>query len=81
MDFGEALKRTLFEAGISAAELSRLSGVNITQVLQFKNGRRDITASNLQKIIEALPYDARVYLLKLSVLADDKGSNDQLTLC
>jgi transcriptional regulator with XRE-family HTH domain len=66
MDFPEALRRTMFEYNLTAAELGRAAEVNPNQISQFQNGKRDLRSSNLYKVLEALPDEARHYCLELA---------------
>jgi len=65
MQFGEALRRTMFEFRISGAKLARETGVNQSQISEFKNGGDSISVANLHKIIHALQDDERAYFLAL----------------
>jgi transcriptional regulator with XRE-family HTH domain len=74
MKFAEALRQTMFKYRLTGADLARMSGVSISQVNQFKNGKRDIATSNFQKIIEALPDEAKMHFLQLTVLANQQAN-------
>ena len=65
MDFGEALRRTMFEFRISGTKLAEDTGVNRSQISEFKNGNLSLSVPNLQKVIHGLRPDARAYFLSL----------------
>jgi predicted transcriptional regulator len=65
MKLSEALRRTMFEFSLYGTELARESGVNKQQIYEFRSGKRDLTASNVDKIIEALPPEAKLFFLKM----------------
>jgi predicted transcriptional regulator len=67
MDFSEALRRTMFEFEITGTQLSQVSGVSQRQISEFKNGERHMRSDNLKKILDAMPPEARRYLLELVV--------------
>jgi transcriptional regulator with XRE-family HTH domain len=55
----------MFEFRISGARLARETGVNQSQISEFKNGGDSVSVANLQKIIHALQEDQRAYYLAL----------------
>lgn len=65
MDFGEALRRTMLEFRISGTKLAKDTGVNRSQISEFKNGNLSLSVPNLQKVIQGLEPDARAYFLSL----------------
>jgi len=65
MDFGEALRRTMFEFRISGAKLGRKTGVNPSQISEFKNGGASLSVINLQKVIQALSPEEQAYYFSL----------------
>jgi transcriptional regulator with XRE-family HTH domain len=65
MEIKEALRRTLFEKGISGAELARASGVNRNQISEFMRGDRALTSTNIDKLLAGLPPEALRYCLCL----------------
>lgn len=72
MDYSEAFKRTLFEFGITGAELSRKSGVSTQQISYFKNGRQGLSTDTLQKLLESLEPQARAYFYRLVQLPPEQ---------
>lgn len=63
---GEALRRTMFEFRIAGRELSQATGISERQISEFKNGKRDMVATNLVKLSKALPDAARNYFVSLT---------------
>lgn len=65
MDFGEALRRTMFEYRITGRGLSRATGINNGQISEFRNGRYSLSIANLELVVQALEPEARAYFLGL----------------
>jgi transcriptional regulator with XRE-family HTH domain len=65
MDFGEALRRTMFEFRITGKRLSEATGINAGQISEFKNGGVSLSVANLQALIQSLDDEPRAYLLSL----------------
>ena len=65
MDFGEALRRTMFEYRVTGRDLASKTGINPSQISEFKNGRVSLSIPNLELLIQALDDDARAYMLSL----------------
>ncbi len=65
MKFYEALSRTLTDYGISAKWLSEQSGVSMTMISQFKNGKQRVYSDSLESMIEALPPEMQRHLFGL----------------
>jgi transcriptional regulator with XRE-family HTH domain len=72
MDYSQAFKRTLFEFGITGAELSRMSGVSPQQISAFRNGKQGVSTDTLQKLLEALDPKARAYFYQLVQMPSDR---------
>lgn len=70
MNFVAALNSTIEEFNIKNRELSRLSGVDESSISRYRNGTRDLQAETLQKIISALPKQAREYFYFRCLLSD-----------
>ncbi|HEY9660379.1 MAG TPA: helix-turn-helix transcriptional regulator [Allocoleopsis sp.] len=64
MRFFEAFQQTLLRFNIKASDLAKTSGVSTAQLSNFRNGR-NIRVDNLERILAALPKEARKYLLSL----------------
>jgi transcriptional regulator with XRE-family HTH domain len=62
MKFADALDITLKHFKISAKELAAKSGVAESSISRYRRGERDIQADSLERLIAALPSEARNYL-------------------
>lgn len=62
--FSEAFKETMFRFDLTGAEIAERSGLTTAQISQFRNGR-NIRIDNLERILAALPLNAREYLFSL----------------
>lgn len=62
MKFSVALDRTLKEFGISAKWLAQRAGVSQQMISDFRHGNQRVYNDSLEKILAALPSDARKYL-------------------
>ena len=56
MNRNEALIQLLAKSGKSQAEVARLSGVNTTQIQNWKNHKNNIRPDSLEKIADAIGY-------------------------
>lgn len=74
MRFANAFQETLFRFRLKGAEIAERSGLPPTRISEFRNGK-NIRIDNLEKILKALPREARVYLLNL--VAQDDPSEDE----
>lgn len=61
MSFANALKHTMTEFGLTGTELAEKSGVSKNTVSAFRQGRQSLTVDNLEKLLGAMPKEARVY--------------------
>lgn len=61
MKFADALDATLKHFCISAKEMATKSGVAESSISRYRRGERDIQAESLERLIAALPPDARHY--------------------
>jgi DNA-binding Xre family transcriptional regulator len=64
MRFSEAFRETLFRYGISGKCLAEKSGVSERQISKFRNGD-NLRTDTLEKLLEALPENAREYMMLL----------------
>lgn len=64
MKFSDAFKETMFRFKLTGAELSHRSGVTRGQISQFRNGK-NLRIDSVERIIEALPQEAKIYMLFL----------------
>jgi len=69
----EAFKETLFRFDLKGKELATKSGLTETQVSDFRNGK-NLRSDSLDKLIGALPREAREYMLLL-VLEDRESGH------
>jgi transcriptional regulator with XRE-family HTH domain len=61
MSFANALKHTMTEFGLTGIELAEKSGVSKNTVSAFRQGRQSLTVDNLEKLLGAMPKEARLY--------------------
>jgi transcriptional regulator with XRE-family HTH domain len=61
--FAKALNETLIQYRISASNLARVSGVKDTTISDFRAAKVDARASTIEAILEALPTEAKKFLL------------------
>lgn len=73
--FSDALDQTLKHFKITGKMLSEASGVTEQALSKFRRGEREIQVNNLERIIAALPTDARNYLF-FNVLIQNASMND-----
>lgn len=74
MNFNKALDLTLKEFRLSAKAISEASGVSEGSLSRFRRGERDIHAANLERIVSALPPEAKQFFYAhclCSELGDD----------
>lgn len=64
MKFSEAFRETLFRFNLKGADLAQASGLTPTQISKFRNGE-NLRIDSVERILEALPDEAREYLLVL----------------
>jgi transcriptional regulator with XRE-family HTH domain len=62
MKFSEAFNRTLNQFKISGNEIATLSGLRTATVSEYRRGLREIHTDNLEKLISALPVEAKQFL-------------------
>jgi hypothetical protein len=75
MKFSEAFNSTLDHFQINATSISAASGVRAATISEFRRGMREIHTDNLEKLIAALPQDAKQYLFLHALVGemDDDG--------
>lgn len=64
MPYGRKLKDILDEKGISQAELSRMTGIEPSNISYIVNNDRNVREKTLARICEALKIDPREIMLK-----------------
>lgn len=65
MNFNKAFDSTLKEFGISAKQLAEQSGVAPQSISEFRRGKKTIQTDSLEKLLECLSFEARVYFFSL----------------
>lgn len=70
MKFADALNATLKHFDITAKELSAKSGVAESGISRYRRHERDIQAESLERMIAALPPDARYFFYCNCLLKD-----------
>jgi DNA-binding Xre family transcriptional regulator len=63
-DIGNSFDKTLNRFGVSAAWLSRESGINQQMISRFRNGR-EIQTDTLERLLEPLPIEVKEYFFAL----------------
>ncbi|PSN20584.1 hypothetical protein C7271_01505 [filamentous cyanobacterium CCP5] len=72
----EALKYTIEDLGISAADLASRAKITPAALSEFRNGHRDISTRSLQSLLDSLSQEEYVYFLKLMLGAESLVSTD-----
>lgn len=73
MKFSDSFDDTLKQFKITAKDLAGKSGVAESSISRFRRGEREIQSDSLERLIGALPQDAKQYLFcKLFVGEMDK---------
>lgn len=65
MQFREAFVKTLKVFKIRNVYIARRSGLLQGEVCNYKNGKKDLLASNLYRLVSALPPEAKAYFYML----------------
>jgi len=65
MDHRQALRETMFRFELKVKDLAARAGVKETQLSAFRTGKRDLYASTLEQIINAMPLEAQSYFYEL----------------
>ena len=63
MNISQAFDKTLKNFGINARRLSEQSGVSEKMISLFRNERQRIYSDSFEKLLDALPLEARLYFL------------------
>lgn len=66
----EALRMTLDKFDVNARDLAQRSQVTQGTLSGFRNGRREINTSSLQRVLDELEPEAFVYMLSLMLLSE-----------
>ncbi|WP_416667918.1 helix-turn-helix domain-containing protein [Egbenema bharatensis] len=64
MKFADAFRETLFRFELTGKEIAERSGLSPAQISEFRNGK-NLRIDSVEKILDALPQEARNYMLKL----------------
>ena len=57
----EAFNFVLNEYRVSAEEIARISGIDKSAISKFRNGKHSMNSDNLQKVVQALPIQAKAH--------------------
>jgi transcriptional regulator with XRE-family HTH domain len=63
LKISQAFDKTLKNFGINARQLSEQSGVSEKMISLFRNNRQRIYSDSFEKLLDALPLEARLYFL------------------
>lgn len=75
MRLSEAFKETMFRFGLNGNALADKSGLTPSQISNFRNGSINLRTDSLEKLLDAMPYEARVYFFSL-VQDDPTGAGE-----
>ncbi len=78
MKISKAFDKTLKNFGINARRLSEQSGVSEKMISLFRNDRQRIYSDSFEKLLDALPIEARLYFL-IQLSEDKLAALDQLS--
>jgi DNA-binding Xre family transcriptional regulator len=78
-DIGNSFDKTLNRFGVSAAWLSRESGINQQMISRFRNGR-EIQTDTLEKLLEPLPLEVKEYFFALLLGRQVKVEQEKVNL-
>ncbi|MDJ0633723.1 MAG: hypothetical protein QNJ34_11100 [Xenococcaceae cyanobacterium MO_188.B29] len=78
MKISKAFDKTLKNFGINARRLSEQSGVSEKMISLFRNDRQRIYSDSFEKLLDALPIEARLYFL-IQLSGDKLTALDKLT--
>ncbi len=78
MKISQAFDKTLKKFGINARLLSEHSGVSEKMISLFRNEKQRIYSDSFEKLLEALPLEARLYFL-VQLSEDRLAVLDQLS--
>lgn len=78
MTFANALMHTMTEFKLKGTELSKKSGVSKNTISAFRQGGQSLTVDNLEKLLDAMPEEARMYFF--SEIANAKQTPNTKTL-
>ena len=61
MSPNEAFDFVLKEYKLNADDIARESGIHKSAISKFRNGKHEMNSGNLQKLVQALPPEARTH--------------------
>ena len=67
----EAFDFVLNEYKVSAEEIARISGIDKSAISKFRNGKHSMNSDNLQKVVQALPIQAKAHFNMLFSFGDE----------
>ncbi|MBW4523341.1 MAG: helix-turn-helix domain-containing protein [Scytolyngbya sp. HA4215-MV1] len=70
MKFCEAMDQTILEFHLSAKDLASAAGLTQAQLSEFRRGKRELHTDGLERLIAALPLQARHYLFFNHLIAE-----------
>jgi transcriptional regulator with XRE-family HTH domain len=73
MKFSEAFRQTMFHFDLSGVEIAERSGISTAQISNFRHGK-NLRIDTLERILNALPQEARVYMLNLVAQSESDPS-------
>ena len=76
MNFNQDFDTTLKEFKINAKQLAEKSGIAPQSISEFRRGKKTIQTDSLEKLLESLPFEARIYFFGL--LLSEKISAEHL---
>jgi len=76
MDSRSAFIETLDKFGVTAANLSRRSGIEPEVISKYKTGKQNLRLDTFDKLIDALPEEAKFYYFALRMKPEKKVMND-----
>ncbi|MGB3493888.1 MAG: helix-turn-helix transcriptional regulator [Elainellaceae cyanobacterium] len=66
MKLSEAFKETMFRFNLNGNALADKSGLTPSQISNFRNGSINLRTNSLEKLLAAMPYEARSYFFSLA---------------
>lgn len=72
MKFSEAFKETMYRFNLKGADIAERSGLTTAQISLFRNGQ-NIRIDNLERILKAMPQEAKEYMLLLVAGSKEKA--------
>lgn len=71
MKFNQAFDATLKHFKISGKFLSEQSGIATASISEFRRGRKAMQTDNLEKLLEALPPEAKIHFFSCFFVDED----------